>query len=130
MRELHPDVAHTATEVIIKETEGFRLRMERWESVSPKGLFAVDLIQEALDDDGEVWQSSTYSFNMTKEQIEEIINDVKNLNDIPNQKLISYMDTLSEEFEVIKSNIINLTYQLDSVEILYNKLLNEYEKRV
>ena len=67
---------------------------------------------------------------MTKEQIEEIINDVKNLNDIPNQKLISYMDTLSEEFEVIKSNIINLTYQLDSVEILYNKLLNEYEKRV
>ena len=72
MRELHPDVAKTAKEMVITETEGFRLRMERWESVSPKGLFAVDLIQEALDDDGEVWQSSTYSFNMTKEQLQAL----------------------------------------------------------
>ena len=72
MRELHLDVAKTAKEMVITETEGFRLRMERWESISPKGLYAVDLIQEALDEDGEVWQSSTYSFNMTKEQLQAL----------------------------------------------------------
>ena len=36
MRDLHPDVAKTATEVIIKESEGFRLRLEKWEAISPK----------------------------------------------------------------------------------------------
>lgn len=72
MRELHPDVAGTAKEMTIKENEGFRLRMEKWESISPKGLFAVDLIQESLDEDGEVWQTSTYSFNMTKEELQAL----------------------------------------------------------
>lgn len=72
MRELHPDVAHTAKEAIIKENEGFRLRMEKWESINPKGLFAVDLIQESLDEDGDVWQTSTYSFNMTKEELQTL----------------------------------------------------------
>ncbi len=72
MRELHPDVANTAKEMVITESEGFRLRMERWESISPKGLFAIDLIQEALDDEGKVWQSSTYSFNMTKEELQAL----------------------------------------------------------
>lgn len=72
MRELHPDVAKTATETIIKESEGFRLRMERWEAISPKGLFAIDLIQESLDEDGEVKYSSTYSFNMTKEELQAL----------------------------------------------------------
>ncbi len=72
MRELHPDVSNTAKEMVITESEGFRLRMERWESISPKGLFAIDLIQEALDDEGKVWQSSTYSFNMTKEELQAL----------------------------------------------------------
>ena len=54
MRDLHPDVAKTATEVIIKESEGFRLRLEKWEAISPKGLFAIDLIQESLDDQGDL----------------------------------------------------------------------------
>lgn len=72
MRELHPDVAHTAKEIVIKEGEGFRLRMEKWESINPKGLFAVDLIQESLAEDGEVWQTSTYSFNMTKDELKSL----------------------------------------------------------
>jgi len=72
MRELHPDVAHTAKEMVIKESEGFRLRMEKWESISPKGLFAVDLIQESLNDKGEVFDSSTYSFNMTKDELQAL----------------------------------------------------------
>ena len=40
------------------------------------------------------------------------------------------MDELTKDFETIKESIINLTYQLDSVELLYNKILEEYEKRV
>lgn len=72
MRELHPDVAHTAKEMVIKESEGFRLRLEKWESVNPKGLYALDLIQESLDDKGEVCYSSTYSFNMTKDELQAL----------------------------------------------------------
>lgn len=72
MRELHESVRHTAKEMVIKESEGFRLRMEKWESISPKGLFAVDLIQESLKEDGTVAYSSTYNFNMTKEELQAL----------------------------------------------------------
>ena len=72
MRNLHPDVAGTAKEMTIKESEGFRLRLEKWEAISPKGLFNIDLIQESLGKDGEVWQSSTYNFHMTKEELQSL----------------------------------------------------------
>lgn len=72
MRELHPDIAHTAKEIIVKESEGFRLRLEKWEAINPKGLFALDLIQESLDENGKVCYSSTYSFNMTKEELQAL----------------------------------------------------------
>lgn len=72
MRDLHPDVAKTAKEMIVKESDGFRLRLEKWESISPKGLFALDLINESLDEDGKVLYSSTYSFNMTKEELQAL----------------------------------------------------------
>lgn len=72
MRELHPDIAHTGKEMVIKESEGFRLRLEKWESVSPKGLIAVDLIQESLKEDGTVAYTSTYNFNMTKEELQTL----------------------------------------------------------
>ena len=72
MRELHPDVAKTAREMVIKENEGFRLRMEKWECTSPKGLYALELIQESLDENGEVAYSSTYSFNMTKAELQAL----------------------------------------------------------
>ena len=72
MRELHPDVAHTAKEMVIKESEGFRLRLEKWESISPKGLYSIDLIQESLKDDGTIAYTSTYNFNMTKEELQTL----------------------------------------------------------
>lgn len=72
MRELHPDIKHTAKEMIIKENAAFRIRMEKWEAVSPKGLFAIDLIQESLNDKGEVQNTSTYNFNMTKEELQAL----------------------------------------------------------
>lgn len=72
MRELHESVRHTAKEMVIKESEGFRLRMEKWEAFNPKGLFAVDLIQESLKEDGTIAYTSTYSFNMTKEELQSL----------------------------------------------------------
>ena len=53
----------------VKENKSFRVRVESWEVLSPKGLYAVDMIQECLNKDGEVDFTSTYNFHMTKEDI-------------------------------------------------------------
>ncbi len=58
--------------------------------------------------------------------IKEEVNDLPNL---PNGRLIELMDKLSLEFDETKNAIIDFTYHLDNVEILYNKILSEYQKR-
>jgi hypothetical protein len=63
----HPDLNVKSTTV--KENSAYRVRIESWESISPKGLIAINFIQESLNKDGEVDLSSTYSYNMTKEEI-------------------------------------------------------------
>ena len=69
MKELHELVAHTAKEMTIKENPGFRIRLEKHEVINPKGLFSLDIIQESLKD-GEVQDSQTYNFFMTKEELQ------------------------------------------------------------
>ena len=69
--ELHESVAHTRKEITIKESEGFRVRMVKHEVISPKGLFSLDLIQESLKD-GEVQDTATYNFFMTKEELQSL----------------------------------------------------------
>jgi hypothetical protein len=71
MMELHESVAHTRKEVTVKESEGFRVRMVKHEVLSPKGLFSLDLIQESLKD-GEVQDSQSYNFFMTKEELQAL----------------------------------------------------------
>lgn len=66
---------------------------------------------------------------MTKPQYEEMIEKINQLNDLPNSQVVDMLDKLSLEFEFIKKNIIELTYYLDSLEINYNKVLGEYQKR-
>jgi hypothetical protein len=73
MKELHESVAHTAKEMIIKENPGFRIRLEKHEVINPKGLFSLDIIQESLKD-GEVADSQTYNFFMTKEELQALAN--------------------------------------------------------
>jgi hypothetical protein len=63
----HPDLKVKSTTV--KENSAYRVRVESWESISPKGLISINFIQESLNKDGEVDLSSTYSYNMTKEEI-------------------------------------------------------------
>ena len=69
--ELHESVAHTRKEVIIKENEGFRVRMVKHEVLMPKGIFSLDIIQESLKD-GKVADSQTYNFFMNKEELQTL----------------------------------------------------------
>jgi hypothetical protein len=71
MTQLHDSVAHTKKEMTIKENEGFRVRLEKHEVISPKGLFSLDIIQESLKD-GKVSDSQTYNFFMTKEELQKL----------------------------------------------------------
>lgn len=66
---------------------------------------------------------------MTNEEFQNIINEQKNLKDLPNNKLVEYMDLLSLDFELTKESIINSTIYLDKVEELYNNTLNIYQER-
>jgi len=68
-------------------------------------------------------------FNMEKEKLDKIIEEQKNLKDLPNQKLIEFMDLLSTEFDETKKILINQTIYLDNLEILYNNVLKEYQNR-
>jgi ribosomal protein S17E len=66
---------------------------------------------------------------MTKEHFDSILSEQKNIKNIPNSKLIEYMDVVTEDFETTKSNLINMSYYLDKLEELYNSMLKEYQSR-
>jgi len=66
---------------------------------------------------------------MTKENFDSILAEQKNIKNIPNSKLIEYMDIITEDFETTKSNLINMSYYLDKLEELYNSMLKEYQSR-
>lgn len=72
---------------------------------------------------------SEKNYNMKNEKFEEIINEVTNLKDLPNTKLVEYLDLLSSDFEVTKESIIKSTLYLDKVEELYNRILKTYQER-
>lgn len=66
---------------------------------------------------------------MKKEELDHIASSLSELKDLPNSKLVEFMDSLSIEFEDTKTFIINSTLHLDVVENLYNKILKEFESR-
>ena len=66
----HPSL--NVKHITVKETPAFKVRVESWESVSPKGLLAVDIIQECLNDKGSVTDSSVYNFHMTRDEIRNL----------------------------------------------------------
>ena len=66
---------------------------------------------------------------MEKKEYKEILGIMSQLKDVPNNKLIDYMNELTTDFELIKSKIISLTLDLDNVELLYNNILKEYQNR-
>lgn len=66
---------------------------------------------------------------MKKEELDHIATSLSDLKNLPNSKLVEFMDKLSMEYEDTKTFIINSTLHLDAVENLYNKILKEYETR-
>jgi len=71
--KLHESVRDTYTETVIKDDEGFRLVLKKHEVLNPKGLFSVDLVQQSFND-GELLDSSTYNFFMTREEMQTLAN--------------------------------------------------------
>jgi len=67
---------------------------------------------------------------MTKLELENIVSQMTNLKNLPNTLIIDSLDKLTEEFEVTKQTLINLTLHLDKIEELYNITLKEYQNRV
>ncbi len=64
---------------------------------------------------------------METEEIKEILKNHKNK---PNKDLVVVMDYLKEDFDKTKDLIIKLTHHLDGVEKEYNKVYDEYRKRL
>ena len=59
-------------EFVVKENQGFRLRVKSWKCKSPNDLNSVEFIQECKDVDGNVDFSSTYQFFMTDEELNRL----------------------------------------------------------
>ena len=59
-------------EVIVKDEEGFQLRIQKWECLRPEGLFAVSFIQATKDREGKIDNESVYEFFMTQEDINSV----------------------------------------------------------
>jgi hypothetical protein len=64
---------------------------------------------------------------MEKEKLFEIAKDPKNKS---NKDLFMVVNELYSEHEKTKNLIIDLTRHLESIEILYNDVNNEIEKRI
>jgi hypothetical protein len=66
---------------------------------------------------------------MNDEKFKEILDSQLTLKDLPNTKLVEYLDLLSYDFDSTKESIIKSTLYLDSVEELYNRVLKVYQNR-
>jgi hypothetical protein len=59
-------------------------------------------------------------------KVSEIIKDYKSSS---NKDLMFALDFLQKDFNFTKERIIELTNHLDKLEVLYNKVLSEYQNR-
>jgi hypothetical protein len=56
-------------EFIVKENEGFRLRVKSWKCTFPNNVNTIEFIQESKGKDGDIDMTSTYQFFMTDEEM-------------------------------------------------------------
>jgi hypothetical protein len=66
---------------------------------------------------------------MIKEEFEEIVGLYKDAKNRSNSELANAMNSLTKTHFDTKKTIIDLTYYLDNVEEMYNKILEEYNSR-
>jgi hypothetical protein len=60
---------------------------------------------------------------------EKVIQIAKDYKSSSNKDLIFAMDFIQKDFNFTKERIIELTEHLDKLEVLYNKILGEYQNR-
>jgi hypothetical protein len=65
-----------------------------------------------------------------KEKSEKILNIIREYKSSSNKDLILAMDYLQEDFEYTKNVVLKGTEQLDRLELTYNTILKEYQKRI
>ena len=63
-------------------------------------------------------------------EIEEIKDIISNYKNKPNKSLSVVMDFLKEDVEKTKELFIKLTHHLDTTEKEYNKIYDEYKRRM
>jgi hypothetical protein len=56
----------------VKEDAAYRVRVEAWEAMAPKDMLSVNFVQECLNKHGEVDFASTYSYNVTREELKTL----------------------------------------------------------
>jgi hypothetical protein len=64
---------------------------------------------------------------MTDQEVLDILKDYRNKS---NKNLTDVMDFLQDDFAKTKDLILKLTYHLDETEKSYNKVYEEFKKRV
>jgi hypothetical protein len=60
----------------------------------------------------------------------EVLNILSNYKNSSNKELTNVMDFLQDDFDKTKDLIIKLTKHLDTTEESYNKVFEEYKKRI
>ena len=65
-----------------------------------------------------------------KEKSEKVLQIIKEHKTSSNKDLIMAMDYLMEDFEFTKKLVLKGTEQLDKLELTYNTVLKEYQKRI
>jgi hypothetical protein len=65
-----------------------------------------------------------------KEKSEKVLQIIKEHKSSSNKDLILAMDYLQEDFEFTKKLVLKGTEQLDRLELTYNTILKEYQKRI
>jgi|694.fasta_scaffold29203_10 hypothetical protein len=65
-----------------------------------------------------------------KEKSEKVLQIIKEHKTSSNKDLILAMDYLLEDFEFTKKLVLKGTEQLDKLELTYNTILKEYQKRI
>ena len=65
-----------------------------------------------------------------KEKSEKVLQIIKEYKTSSNKDLTLAMDCIQEDFEFTKNMVLKGTEQLDKLELTYNTILKEYQKRL
>lgn len=66
----------------------------------------------------------------SRKNSEKILDIIKDYKTVSNKDLMIAMDYIQEDFEFTKKFVLKGTEQLDRLELTYNTILKEYQKRV